>query len=99
MFPLGADQDGKPLYNGRLFNPPPGEGKTHNKGAVAGHFWRMPGMDYDTDRPTYVTEGIIDALSLVAMGQQAIAVIGAGFDPARFDLSEFGELVFAFDRD
>lgn len=99
MFPLGSDENGKPLYNGRLFNPPKGEGKKHNQGPVSGHFWRMPGAVYDRGQPVYVTEGIIDALSLVAIGQQAIAVIGAGFDPARFDLSEFGELVLAFDRD
>lgn len=99
MFPVGKDDTGNILYNGRLFNQPTGEGKTHNVGAVAGHPWQMPGMIYDPEKPTYVTEGIIDALSLIAMGFQAIAVLGAGYDPAKFNLAAFGNLVFAFDSD
>jgi hypothetical protein len=99
MFPVGKDDTGGTLFNGRLFNPPTGEGKTHNVGAVAGHHWQMPGMTYDPEKPTYVTEGIIDALSLIAMGFQAIAVLGAGYDPARFNLAAFGNLAFAFDND
>ncbi|MBU3983517.1 MAG: hypothetical protein KJ985_08575 [Proteobacteria bacterium] len=43
MFPIGEDDNGKKIYNGRLFNPPPKEGKTHNIGAVSGHHWKMPG--------------------------------------------------------
>lgn len=99
LFPVGTDSNGDTLYNGRIFNPPKGEGKTHNIGAVSGHFWRMPGMAYDPEKETYVTEGIIDALSLLAMGLQAVAVLGAGYDPAKFDLSEFRNIVLAFDND
>jgi hypothetical protein len=99
MFPVGADANDRKIYNGRLFNPPPKEGKTHNIGAVAGHYWKMPGMAYERNRTTFITEGIIDALSLVSMGEQAIAVLGAGYDPAKFDLSEFEDVTIAFDCD
>ena len=83
----------------RLFNPPPGEGKTHNIGSTAGLIWKHPGIEYDPGKETFVTEGIIDALSLIELGYQAIAIISAGQDPTNVDLSEFGELVFAFDYD
>ncbi|MBU1986906.1 MAG: toprim domain-containing protein [Proteobacteria bacterium] len=99
MFPVGEDDNGKKIYNGRLFNPPPKEGKTHNIGAVSGHHWKMPEMNYDCDRTTYMTEGIMDALSLIAIGEQAVAVLGAGYDPAKFNLSEFHDLTIAFDCD
>lgn len=87
------------VLNGRLFRPPARQGKTHNVGPVSGHFWRMPGMEYDPNKETFVLEGILDALSLLSMGKQAIAVLGAGYKPGRFDLSEFKNLIFAFDND
>ena len=90
---------GKTIYNGRLFNPPPGEGKTHNIGSTAGLFWRHPGIKYDPEKETFVTEGIINALSLIELGHQAISVLSAGQDPTKVDLSEFPRLVFAFDPD
>jgi predicted RecB family nuclease len=89
----------KTIYNGRLFNPPPGEGKTHNIGSTAGLFWRHPGIKYDPEKETFVTEGIINALSLIELGYQAIAILSAGQAPARVDLSDFPKLVFAFDPD
>jgi hypothetical protein len=98
MFPIGKDKAGK-LYNGRLFNPPTGEGKTHNIGSVSGEHWEFPDYKYNNKHPIYVTEGILDALSLFAMGFQAIAILGAGYNPGKFDLSKFGNLVFAFDND
>jgi len=99
MFPVGKDSKDKTIYNGRLFNPPPGEGKTHNNGSTAGLFWRHPRIEYDPEKETFVTEGIIDALSLIELGYQAIAILSAGQDPARVDLSDFPKLVFAFDPD
>lgn len=99
MFQVATHDKGKSVYNGRLFNPPKGEGKTHNIGPVSGHHWKMPGMDYDPEKETFVVEGILDALSLTSMNKQAIAILGAGYKPERFDLSEFGNLVFAFDND
>ena len=63
------------VYNGRIFNPPHGEGKTHNKGSTSGIFWKHPGREYDQNKFTYATEGIIDALSLWEIGEQAIAVL------------------------
>lgn len=98
MFPVGKN-NGKVTYNGRLFNPPAGEGKTHNIGSTSGLFWKHPRFKYDPMKETYVTEGIIDALSLIEMGFQAIAVLSSGQDPSKVDLSEFRNLVFAFDND
>jgi len=99
MFLVGTDNKGKSILNGRLFNPPYGEGKTHNVGSVSGHHWEMPEMEYNPDLETYVVEGILDALSLISIGHQAIAILGAGYKPDQFDLSKFGNLVFAFDND
>ncbi len=99
MFTVGKDAQGKIVSNGRLFNPSVGEGKTHNIGSTAGLYWRHPGFTYDPNQPVWITEGIIDALSLLAMGLQAIAVLAAGQDPAKLDLSEFPQKVFAFDND
>lgn len=96
MFPVGDDQA---VYNGRLLSPPPGEGKTHNKGSTAGRYWQHPGLSYDPAVETFVTEGIVDALSLIEMGCQAIAVLSAGQDPGNVDLSAFPKLVFGFDND
>jgi hypothetical protein len=88
------------VYNGRIFNPPHDEGKTHNKGSTSGFFWKHPGSKYDTNKPTYVVEGIIDALSLCEIGFQAIAVLSAGQDPSKLNLSEFnGNIIPAFDPD
>jgi P27 family predicted phage terminase small subunit len=98
MFPISTD-NGRKIYNGRIFNPPKGQGKTHNKGAVAGSFWKHPGITYDPETETFVCEGIIDALSLIELGCQAIAILAAGQDPSNVDLSEFKKLVFAFDND
>lgn len=86
------------IYNGRIFNPPHGEGKTHNKGSTSGVFWKYP-KGYDQIKPTYVVEGIIDALSLWEIGEQAIALLSAGQDPSKLNLSKFGNIIFAFDPD
>jgi len=94
MFPVGGSS-----YNGRLFNPPPDEGKTHNIKTTKGKRWIHPGRKYDLDQDVYVTEGIIDTLSLWEMGKQAIAILSSGQDPSSLDLSEYKKLVFAFDRD
>ncbi len=99
MFPIGTDAKGKEISNGRLFNPPAGQGKTHNQGSTTGQFWRHHGYQYDPSKPTFITEGILDALSLLALGQQAIAVLAAGQDPGKVDLSVFPHKVLAFDND
>lgn len=93
MFPVGDS------WNGRLFNPPKGEGKTHNKGSTSGLVWKHSGREYKSFEETYATEGIITALSLIELGKQAIAVLSAGQDPAKIELSEFKNLVLAFDND
>jgi len=99
MFPVGRDEKGKEVMNGRLFNPPGGEGKTHNMGSTAGRFWQHPGYTYNPNQKTYITEGILDALSLLEMGLQAIAVLASGQNPAKVELSFFKEKALAFDND
>lgn len=100
MFLVGVDEEGRRIFNGRLFNPPGGEGKTHNKGSTAGRFWKHPAIQYDPKKKTYATEGIMDALSLIEIGQQAIAILSAGQDPAQLDLGELAHnLVIALDND
>jgi hypothetical protein len=98
MFPV-VNGNGETVYNGRLFNPPIKEGKTHNKGSTSGAFWKHPVFEYKANAETYVTEGIVDALSLMEMGKQAVAVLSAGQDPTKVDLSEYNKLIFAFDSD
>lgn len=99
LFPVSKDSKGKETLNGRLFNPPPGEGKTHNVGTTAGKFWKHPGRTYDQNTRTWIVEGIIDALSLWELGEQAIAVLAAGQAPAKVDLAAFKNLVISFDND
>jgi len=95
MFPISGGQN--KAWNGRLFNPT-GKDKSHNVGKVAGLFWKHPGIEYDPNQETFVTEGIIDALSLIEMGYQAIALLMAGQNPHNVNLSEFLKPVFAFDN-
>lgn len=99
LFPIGKDEQNKEILNGRLFNPPPGHNKGHNIGSTTGRFWKHPSFAYDQSKKTYITEGILDALSLLALGVQAIAVLASGQDPAKVDLSEFGQKVLSFDND
>lgn len=99
LFPVGRDNKDQEVLNGRIFNPPPGVEKAHNIGGTSGRFWRHPGHTYDPARPVWITEGIVDALSLLALGRQAVAVLASGQDPAKVDLAEFPSLVLAFDND
>jgi|GEM_PF-635531 len=92
MFPVSEE-----VFNGRLFNPK-GKGKSHNKGRTTGLFWKHPALEYRMDEETFVTEGIIDALSIIDMGFQAISVLSAGQNPAGIDFSSIGKIVFAFDN-
>ena len=90
-------------WSGRLFNPPPNQGKTHTTGLLDGQFWQLDTKEYSKDKPLYITEGIINALSLFAMGHQAVALVAAATDPATFDLAKLQELgnglILAFDGD
>lgn len=100
FFPVG--DKGKTL-SGRLFDPPPDQGKTHTVGKLDGQFWQLDAKEYSKDKPLYITEGIINALSLFDMGHQAVALVAAGTDPTKFDLAALqalgNELVTAFDGD
>ncbi len=99
IFTVGKDSNGKPIKNGRLINPLSGNGKTHNIGSTSGMVWFHAGITYTPEKPTYITEGIIDALSLIEMEMQAIAVLASGQDPAKIDLSDLKQLTLAFDND
>lgn len=100
FFPVG--DKGKTL-SGRLFDPPPDQGKIHTVGKLDGQFWQLEDKEYSRDKPLYITEGIINALSLFDMGHQAVALVAAATDPAKFDLTALralgDELVPAFDGD
>lgn len=100
MFFVGKNNDGKELLNGRIFNPPEGEGKTHNNMSTSGQYWQHPSFTYDFNKPVWIVEGILDALSLLALGEQAIAVLSSGQDPKKLQLGKFiGGFVLAFDND
>jgi len=99
MFPVGKDDNGKDILNGRIFTPPKGTGKTHNAGSTSGQHWKHPEYAYKPHDKVFITEGVIDALSLLEMGYQAIAVLASGQDPAKVNLSFFKEKVLAFDND
>ena len=100
-FPLELPKTGKKLlYTGRLINPPKGQGKTHNTGRLDGKHWQLPDSEYNLDEPVFVTEGVIDALSLIAIGKQAIALVAAGTTPKSKNFTgTFRNLVFALDND
>lgn len=97
FFPVGQVQ------SGRLFDPPPDEGKTHTTGPLDGQFWQRDPQEYHKDKPLHITEGIINALSLFAMGHQAVALVAAATDPAKFDLATLqalgSKIILAFDGD
>jgi len=100
LFYVGVNSAGKEVWNGRIFAPPQGIDKGHNSGATAGVYWRHPGLVYDPNRPTFIKEGVIDALSLIEMGLQAIAVLSSVQDPSKLDLGGLEKnLVIAFDPD
>lgn len=99
MFPVQVPGTTKPIFNGRLMAPSKETGKTHNSGTTTGAFWQHPGIEYSESEPTYIVEGIIDALSIIELGLQAIAVLASGQDPAAVDLSRFKNIALAFDND
>jgi len=71
---------GKGLKSGRLMYPPVGEGKSHHQGKVGGHLW---GSEYisEWNKPIYLVEGIIDAMSLMSAGHQALAYLSCNYTP------------------
>lgn len=99
MFPVGLDKDGKEVLNGRLINPPPGIDKGNNKNSTTGKFFTHPARPLDPARPVALTEGIIDALSLIQMGCQAVAVLSSGQDPKNLKELQQYQLICAFDAD
>ncbi len=100
LFHVGTDSDGKEVWNGRIFSPAPGVDKSHNEGRTAGQLWRHPKLEYEPDKPTFVVEGIIEALSLIEMGLQAVTPLSSGADPEKMDLKGLeGRLVIALNPD
>lgn len=101
LLPWGVDAlpPNPVVYNVRLFNPPPGEGKTHNSASLDDGFWFHPAFPYDLEKEIFITEGVIDALSLMEVGRQAIAVISSSRNPDNVQLPELKNPVLAFDND
>ncbi len=104
-FPLGKfNEKGEvvlpesPVFNIRIYNPPDSN-KTHNSGSLENYLWFHPEIKYDDEKPLYITEGVIDALSLMEIGLQAVAVLGSTRAPTRFKFPGFKRLVLAFDND
>jgi hypothetical protein len=85
--------------NGRLLNPKQDEGKSHNTGSTAGKIWLQPGIEYGEDRPLYVCESVIDALSIIEIGHPAISTLSSNQSPNEIELPPHSELVLAFDND
>jgi Toprim-like len=99
MFLIGKDENGQDVFNGRLLNPPKSVGKTHNHNSTSGLFWQHPGIKIDPSKHVYITEGVIDALSIICMKKQAVAVLSSGQDPAKLKGLEKYNLITAFDND
>lgn len=66
---------GESVLNGRLYMPPPGEDKGHNVGSTAGGMWTPP--DIDPNKAMFCVEGVIDAMSLIQEGYQALSYLSA----------------------
>jgi len=62
------------IKSGLLMYPPVGEWKLHNVGKIGGRLW---GIQYvqDWNNPIYLVDGIIDAMSLMSAGHQAISYL------------------------
>lgn len=100
MFPIGQDDKGKECLNGRLINPPQGtKNKGHNYGSTSGKYWKHPLKPIDPYIPVFITEGVINALSIIQMGGQAIAVLSSGQAPENLKILDQYQLVCAFDAD
>ena len=85
-------------WNGRLFNPGPDQGKTHNEGPTSGKYWK-PITPLDPSKPVYIVEGIIEALSLMEAGFQAISPLSCKADPDKITLETGFQYVIAFNSD
>lgn len=92
--------------NGRLINPPEGIQKGINYGPMKGaYFCTIAENEFDPDKPLFVVEGAIDALSLQQQGYQAIATLSASnaLDwKAKYEhpiLFNANRVVFALDND
>ncbi len=88
----------KTAWNGRFISERSPK-KSHNQGATSGMFWHHPGRELDLTREVFFTESILDALSLIEHGRQAIAVLSAGASPSSFELPQFQKITLAFDAD
>ena len=97
MFFVGINAKGEEVWNGRQYNPPKNEGKTHNVGESRGLIWTPPGIQ--KDQPVYFCEAILEALSLRQLGLQAVSVLSASANPENFDISEYSRPIIAFNND
>lgn len=84
------------VWNGSIYT-----GGTHNTGKTANQLWKHPKYKYEYDKTLYLAEGIIDALSLIEMGYQAVALLSAGQKKEGVvgKLKNFKHIITAFDND
>ena len=99
MFWCGCNLKDRDVWNGRIIAPPEGVDKSHSRGETAGVYWSHHALKVDETREVFITEGVIDALTLIELGQQAIAVLSASVDPRKFELPPFQQVTLAFDAD
>lgn len=77
-----------------------GKNRTRIFGAYSGKVWKPDNLDYS--QPIWITEGIIDALSLIQSGEQSAATLSSKHLPKKFyeKLSASNtEIILAFDND
>jgi hypothetical protein len=88
----------KNTWNGRLISPN-GSDKSHNKGPITGKYWKHSGLKYDKEKPVYITEAIIDSLSLIEEDRQSVSVLSSNAAPENYNISDLGTVILAFDND
>ena len=90
---------GRKIKNHRIMEPPAGCKKTRTFPAFKGHCWALGAVERGQ---VWVTEGVIDALSLVQGGISAVASIASGVVPtewlAQLDPAK-NSIVIAYDGD
>lgn len=99
MFPISDGN--RHTTNGRLINPPPGEQKGHNGPNTRGCWWQHSKVEYDPEKQSFMCEAVINACSIIELGEQAFSVGFAMGDPNDYALPECltKNLVIAFDFD
>lgn len=73
------------------------------EGSPSNKIWINQNIDYKGSKEIFVVEGIINALSLIEKGINAVAILSASFTPTKDIFKKYGidvnTIVLAFDRD